>query len=59
MNKIVHWTRLVREIVLLVTAVLKAVEVAIEIVNKAVNCSRANQLQIHLPTKGQAYLCAK
>ena len=48
MNQIVRWARLVREIVLLVTAVLKAVEVVLELVNKAVNCFHADQFQIRV-----------
>ena len=40
MDKHIRKTRLVREIVLLVGALLQALDVIIDIVNKTVNCGR-------------------
>lgn len=58
MKKFICWTHLVRELLLLLVAILKATEAVYEFVNKVVNCN-ARKLQIHLPAQGQAHLCAQ
>lgn len=48
MIKFIRKTRLVREILLAAAAFLKVVEIALEIVNKAVNCRHVSKLPVHI-----------
>ena len=50
MDTKIQRTRLVREILLLVWALLRVANEVAELVNKAVNYQHASELQVHLQT---------
>jgi hypothetical protein len=56
-KNIANWAHLIRDVALAVAAILKAVELIVEIVNKIANCN-VRKLQIQISESRKNYLCA-